>query len=129
MQKANPTLRNLHLTKKEVLNDYRIANESRHASLIGRREVLTGKAKFGIFGDGKEIPQLAMARVFQDGDWRSGYYRDQTFMLAAGMSSLEEIFAMLFGDTDPKANPANGGRLMNNHFSTRCLDERVSGSI
>ncbi len=124
MQKTNTTLKKLHLTKKEVLNDYRIASESRHASLIGRREVLTGKAKFGIFGDGKEIPQLAMAKVFQDGDWRSGYYRDQTFMLAAGMSSLEEIFAMLFGDTDPKANPANGGRLMNNHFSTRCLDDK-----
>ncbi len=110
-------------TKEEVLSDYRIAHESRQASLIGRREVLTGKAKFGIFGDGKEIPQLAMAKVFQKGDWRSGYYRDQTFMLAAGMVSLEELFAQLYGDTDLKANPGNGGRLMNNHFATRTLDE------
>lgn len=123
MQKANNTLKKLKLSKKEILNDYRIANESRHASIIGRREVLTGKAKFGIFGDGKEVPQLAMAKVFQEGDWRSGYYRDQTFMLASGMSTLEEIFAMLYGDTDPKANPANGGRLMNNHFATRSLDD------
>ncbi len=124
MQKTNDILRKLKLSKKEVLNDYRLANESRHTSIIGRREVLTGKAKFGIFGDGKEVPQLAMARVFEDGDWRSGYYRDQTFMLATGMSTLEEIFAMLYGDTDPKANPANGGRLMNNHFATRSLDNK-----
>jgi len=124
MQKTNDILRKLKLSKKEVLNDYRLANESRHASITGRREVLTGKAKFGIFGDGKEVPQLAMARVFEEGDWRSGYYRDQTFMLATGMSTLEEIFAMLYGDTDPKANPANGGRLMNNHFATRSLDNK-----
>jgi len=116
-------LKKISLTKKEILNDYRIANESRQASLLGRREVLTGKAKFGIFGDGKEIPQLAMARSFQKGDWRSGYYRDQTFMLATGMMTLEEIFAQLYGDTDPKASPANGGRLMNNHFATRSLDD------
>lgn len=123
MEKTIHILERLKLTKQEVLSDYRIANESRQASLMGRREVLTGKAKFGIFGDGKEIPQLAMAKEFQNGDWRSGYYRDQTFMLASGMTSLEEIFAMLYGDTDPKANPANGGRLMNNHFATRCLDD------
>lgn len=110
-------------TKDEVLNDYRIACESRNISLLGRREVLTGKAKFGIFGDGKEIPQLAMAKVFREGDWRSGYYRDQTFMLAAGMISPEELFAQLYGDTNLEANPANGGRLMNNHFATRTLDE------
>lgn len=116
-------MKKISLTKKEILNDYRIANESRQASLLGRREVLTGKAKFGIFGDGKEIPQLAMARSFQKGDWRSGYYRDQTFMLATGMMTLEEIFAQLYGDTDPKASPANGGRLMNNHFATRSLDD------
>jgi pyruvate/2-oxoglutarate/acetoin dehydrogenase E1 component/TPP-dependent pyruvate/acetoin dehydrogenase alpha subunit len=109
--------------QQTVLNDYRIANESRQASLLGRKEVLTGKAKFGIFGDGKEIPQLAMAKVFQDGDWRSGYYRDQTFMMAAGLMTLEEFFAQLYGDTDLKANPGNGGRLMNNHFATRSLDE------
>jgi pyruvate/2-oxoglutarate/acetoin dehydrogenase E1 component/TPP-dependent pyruvate/acetoin dehydrogenase alpha subunit len=109
--------------KTEILTDYRIAFESRLASLTGRREVLTGKAKFGIFGDGKEIPQLAMAKVFRNGDWRSGYYRDQTFMLAAGLVSLEELFAQLYGDTDLNANPGNGGRLMNNHFATRTLDE------
>lgn len=112
-----------NLTKDEILNDYRIANESRQASLLGRREVLTGKAKFGIFGDGKEIPQLAMARAFKKGDWRSGYYRDQTFMLATGMMALEEVFSQLYGDTDPNASRANGGRLMNNHFATRSLDE------
>ena len=116
-------MKKINLTKKEILSDYRIANESRQASLLGRREVLTGKAKFGIFGDGKEIPQLAMARSFKKGDWRSGYYRDQTFMLATGMMKLEEVFSQLYGDTDPKASPANGGRLMNNHFATRSLDE------
>ncbi len=108
--------------KKEILNDYRIASESRQASLLGRREVLTGKAKFGIFGDGKEVPQLAMAKIFKPGDWRSGYYRDQTFMLAAGMLTLEGFFAQLYGDTDIAANPDNGGRMMNNHFATRSLD-------
>ena len=122
-QKIIEILKKLHLTKEEILNDYQIANESRQASLLGRREVLTGKAKFGIFGDGKEIPQLAMARAFKKGDWRSGYYRDQTFMLATGMMELEEIFSQLYGDTDPTANPANGGRLMNNHFATRSLDK------
>ncbi len=111
------------MTKEEILDDYRIANESRQASLLGRREVLTGKAKFGIFGDGKEVPQLAMAREFKKGDWRSGYYRDQTFMLATGMMTLEEVFSQLYGDTDPEASRANGGRLMNNHFATRSLDE------
>lgn len=109
--------------KSEVLNDYYIANLSRQLSLLGRREVLTGKAKFGIFGDGKEIPQLAMAKAFQNGDWRSGYYRDQTFMLAAGMMEPEEFFAQLYGDTNPEHSPANGGRLMNNHFATRSLDQ------
>ena len=106
----------------EVKNDYRIAFESRQASLMGRREVLTGKGKFGIFGDGKEIPQLAMAKVFMNGDWRSGYYRDQTFMLATGMMSLEEFFAQIYGDTDDKFNPGTAGRVMNNHFATRSLD-------
>ncbi|MFO7874378.1 MAG: thiamine pyrophosphate-dependent enzyme [Bacteroidales bacterium] len=107
----------------EILNDYRIANESRQASLLGRREVLTGKAKFGIFGDGKEVPQLAMAKVFREGDWRAGYYRDQTFMMAAGLLSLEGFFSQLYGDTSISANPDNGGRMMNNHFATRSLDE------
>jgi len=107
-----------------VLNDYRIAHESRQASILGRREALTGKAKFGIFGDGKEVPQLAMARVFKDGDWRSGYYRDQTFMLATGMMTLETFFSQLYGDTDLEANPDNGGRMMNNHFASRSLDNQ-----
>jgi pyruvate/2-oxoglutarate/acetoin dehydrogenase E1 component/TPP-dependent pyruvate/acetoin dehydrogenase alpha subunit len=109
--------------KEQVLNDYRVAFESRQASLTGRREVLSGKGKFGIFGDGKEVAQLAMARVFRKGDWRSGYYRDQTFMLAAGMMKVEEIFAQIYGDTDASFNPMNAGRLMNNHFATRSLDE------
>src|ERR1041384_3307673 len=84
--------------KKIVINDYRIGFESRQASLIGRREVLTGKAKFGIFGDGKEVAQLAMAKAFRAGDWRAGYYRDQTFMFATGMSTLTEFFAQLYAN-------------------------------
>ncbi len=109
---------------QEVLNDYRIACESRQASLLGRREVLTGKAKFGIFGDGKEVPQLAMAKLFEAGDWRSGYYRDQTFMMASGLMNLEGFFSQLYGDTDLEANPDNGGRMMNNHFASRSLDQK-----
>lgn len=107
----------------EVLNDYRIATESRQISLLGRREVLIGKAKFGIFGDGKEIPQLALAKVFKEGDWRAGYYRDQTFMFASGLMSLEEFFAQLYGDTDDKFNPQTAGRLMNNHFASKTIDK------
>ncbi len=122
MKESHIRYTSLNLSKEEILNDYRIANESRQVSLLGRREVLTGKAKFGIFGGGKEIPQLAMAKVFEEGDWRSGYYRDQTFMFASGMMTLEEFFAQLYGDTDLEANPANGGRLMNNHFASRSLD-------
>lgn len=120
--KSPTTVRSIQWNKDEILQDYRIANESRQASLLGRREVLSGKAKFGIFGDGKEVPQLAMAKVFSAGDWRSGYYRDQTFMMAAGLMSLEEFFAQLYGDTNLEANPASGGRMMNNHFATRFLD-------
>ncbi len=120
----NTVVSSYPFTAEEVLKDYRIACESRQISLLGRREVLTGKAKFGIFGDGKEIPQLAMAKVFRAGDWRSGYYRDQTFMLASGMTKAEELFSQLYGDTDLKANPANGGRLMNNHFASRTLDDK-----
>lgn len=112
------------LSKEEILADYRLAHESRQASIMGRREVLTGKAKFGIMGDGKELAQIAMAKNFRNGDWRSGYYRDQTFMLAAGLTTLEEIFSQLYGDTDPKANPSNGGRMMNNHYATHSLDEK-----
>ncbi len=113
----------ISFNKEQVLIDYRIANLSRQASLLGRREVLSGKGKFGIFGDGKEVAQLAMAQVFRNGDWRSGYYRDQTFMLASGLMKVEEIFAQIYGDTDAAFNPMNAGRLMNNHFATRSLDK------
>lgn len=109
---------------REVLNDYKIAFESRQASLIGRKEVLTGKAKFGIFGDGKEVAQIAMARVFENGDWRSGYYRDQTFMFAKGMSDVTAFFAQLYADPSVEREPASGGRSMNGHFATRLLDEK-----
>ncbi len=111
-------------SKAEVLADYKLANESRQVSLIGRREVLGGKANFGLFGDGKEIPQIVMAKFFRDGDWRAGYYRDQTFMMAAGLSNLDTFFAQLYGDTDLTRNPDNGGRLMNCHYATRSLDDR-----
>ncbi len=110
--------------KQEVLSDYRLAHESRQASITGRKEVLTGKAKFGIMGDGKEVAQIAMAKMFRNGDWRSGYYRDQTFALASGMTTLEELFSQLYGDTDQTFNPSNGGRMMNNHFSTHSLDKK-----
>ncbi len=109
--------------KHIVLDDYRIACESRQASLIGRKEVLTGKAKFGIFGDGKEVAQIAMAKVFRNGDFRSGYYRDQTFMFAAGMLTIQEFFAQLYANPDVSAEPSSGGRAMNGHYSTRLLNE------
>jgi pyruvate/2-oxoglutarate/acetoin dehydrogenase E1 component/TPP-dependent pyruvate/acetoin dehydrogenase alpha subunit len=109
--------------KKIVLNDYRIGFESRQASLIGRREVLTGKAKFGIFGDGKEVAQLAMAKAFRKGDWRAGYYRDQTFMFATGMSNLPEFFAQLYAYPDVEKDPASAGRQMNCHYATRFVNE------
>lgn len=109
--------------KEIVLNDYRLALESREASLIGRREVLTGKAKFGIFGDGKELAQIAWAKVFRPGDFRSGYYRDQTFMMAIGELSVQEFFASLYADTDPANEPASAGRQMNGHFATQSLDD------
>jgi 2-oxoisovalerate dehydrogenase E1 component len=115
--------KSLNLEKEEILQDYRIAFQSRQASLLGRREVLTGKAKFGIFGDGKEVPQLAMAKVFKNGDFRSGYYRDQTFMFAAGMSNVKEFFAQLFANTDVSAEPCSAGRSMNGHFGTRFLND------
>jgi pyruvate/2-oxoglutarate/acetoin dehydrogenase E1 component/TPP-dependent pyruvate/acetoin dehydrogenase alpha subunit len=108
--------------RAEVLNDYRIACESREASLLGRREVLTGKAKFGIFGDGKEIAQIAMAKVFKPGDWRSGYYRDQTFMMASGLLTVKQFFAQLYADPNLETEPMTGGRQMNGHFATRWLD-------
>jgi len=110
--------------KKVVLNDFRIANESRQASLMGRKEVLTGKAKFGIFGDGKEVAQIAMAKVFKPGDFRSGYYRDQTFMMAIGALTLEQYFAGLYAHTDIKHDPMSAGRQMGGHFATPFLDEK-----
>lgn len=109
--------------KSEVLKDYRIARVSRECSLLGRREVLTGKAKFGIFGDGKEVPQLALAKAFKDGDFRSGYYRDQTFMMAIGALSVEQFFAGLFGHADLDHDPMSAGRQMGGHFATHSLDE------
>lgn len=110
--------------KQAVLNDFRIANESRQTSLLGRKEVLTGKAKFGIFGDGKEVAQIAMAKVFRAGDFRSGYYRDQTFMMAIGALSLEQYFAGLYGDADINRDPMSGGRQMGGHFATQFIDEQ-----
>ncbi|OFX72810.1 MAG: transketolase [Bacteroidetes bacterium GWE2_29_8] len=110
--------------KNEILNDYKLAFTSRQASILGRREVLTGKAKFGLFGDGKEIAQIAMAKSFKNGDFRSGYYRDQTFMMAIGELTLEQFFAQLYGDTNVNANPDNRGRMMNNHFASRLIDEK-----
>jgi pyruvate/2-oxoglutarate/acetoin dehydrogenase E1 component/TPP-dependent pyruvate/acetoin dehydrogenase alpha subunit len=109
--------------KTEVLNDYKIAVISRECSLLGRREVLTGKAKFGIFGDGKEIPQLAMAKAFKKGDWRSGYYRDQTFMMAIGELTIERFFAGLYANTNLELEPMSAGRQMGGHFVTHSLDE------
>ena len=109
--------------KTEVLKDYHIAVTSRECSLLGRREVLTGKAKFGIFGDGKEVPQLAMAKAFQNGDFRSGYYRDQTFMMAIGALDIQTFFAGLYANTDLSQEPMSGGRQMGGHFSTFSLDE------
>ena len=109
--------------RKQVLDDYRIAVVSREASLLGRREVLTGKAKFGIFGDGKEVAQLAMAKFFKAGDFRAGYYRDQTFMFASGLASLEQFFAQLFADPDVNNEPFSAGRQMVSHFATRMVDD------
>jgi pyruvate/2-oxoglutarate/acetoin dehydrogenase E1 component/TPP-dependent pyruvate/acetoin dehydrogenase alpha subunit len=109
--------------KKVVINDYEIAYQSRQASILGRREVLTGKAKFGIFGDGKEVAQLAMAKVFNKGDWRAGYYRDQTLMFATGMSNIKELFAQLYSNSDVENEPASAGRQMNAHFATRFLND------
>jgi 2-oxoisovalerate dehydrogenase E1 component len=105
------------MKKEEVLSDFRLANLSRNLSIIGRREVLSGKAKFGIFGDGKEIIQIAMAKQFRNGDWRSGYYRDQTWMMAMGLYDSVQFFHQLYGNTDREINPGSGGRVFNNHFS------------
>ncbi len=109
--------------KQEVLKDYRIVCESREASLLGRKEVLTGKAKFGIFGGGKEVAQVAMAKFFKPGDFRAGYYRDQTFMFSTGLATIEQFFSQLYADTDINNDPFSGGRQMNSHFATRFVDE------
>jgi 2-oxoisovalerate dehydrogenase E1 component len=108
--------------KNEVLQDLKIALISREMSLIGRKEVLTGKAKFGIFGDGKELAQIALAKAFQKGDWRSGYYRDQTWMLALGELTVEQFFAQLYANPDQEQDPFSAGRQMNAHFATRLQD-------
>ncbi|MFN4768346.1 MAG: thiamine pyrophosphate-dependent enzyme [Ignavibacteria bacterium] len=116
------TRASIPLSKEELIRDLTLAIESRQASLLGRREVLSGKAKFGIFGDGKELPQLAWAHAFKKGDFRSGYYRDQTFMFALGMSSVKEFFAQLYAIPDTVLEPASAGRSMNGHFATRSLN-------
>jgi TPP-dependent pyruvate/acetoin dehydrogenase alpha subunit len=109
--------------KAEILNDFKLANYSREISLMGRKEVLTGKAKFGILGDGKELGQIALAKQWLPGDWRSGYYRDQTMMMAAGLLTGEQFFAQLYAHADVAHEPASGGRMMNGHYATRSLDE------
>ncbi len=125
MQSETPSKESLSFEdfKTQVLEDYKIAVTSRECSLLGRREVLTGKAKFGIFGDGKEIPQLAMAKAFKNGDFRSGYYRDQTFMMAIGELNIEQFFAGLYADTNIENEPMSAGRQMGGHFATQSLNE------
>jgi pyruvate/2-oxoglutarate/acetoin dehydrogenase E1 component/TPP-dependent pyruvate/acetoin dehydrogenase alpha subunit len=123
-KETTPTERSTFLfTRDTVLRDYRIAFQSREASVIGRREVFTGRAKFGIFGDGKEVAQMAMARSFRKGDFRSGYYRDQTLMFGLGLLRIDEYFAQLYADAEPGRDPCSGGRQMNSHFSTQLLTE------
>src|SRR4030095_14982814 len=109
--------------REEILKDYRVVCESRQTSLLGRKEVLTGKAKFGIFGDGKEVAQVAMAKFFKPGDFRAGYYRDQTFMFASGLSNIEQFFSQLYADPDVNNDPFSAGRQMNSHFATPFVDE------
>jgi pyruvate/2-oxoglutarate/acetoin dehydrogenase E1 component/TPP-dependent pyruvate/acetoin dehydrogenase alpha subunit len=126
----SPTLKNISLSyedfKKEILNDYKIAITSRECSVLGRREVLNGKATFGIFGDGKEVPQIAMAKSFRDGDFRSGYYRDQTFMMAIGKLTPLQYFSALYAHTDIKFDPMSAGRQMNSSFATHSLDDKYN---
>lgn len=122
LEKEKP-LTNNKISDKEALQDYYLVSLSRQLSILGRREVHNGRAHFGIFGDGKEVAQVAYAKSFKKGDWRSGYYRDQTFMLALGLLEPEEFFAMIYGDTDEEINPSTGGRNFNNHFSTRNISE------
>jgi pyruvate/2-oxoglutarate/acetoin dehydrogenase E1 component/TPP-dependent pyruvate/acetoin dehydrogenase alpha subunit len=122
MVESPPTVDHAVLTEVDVLEDYRIVVRSRQASLIGRREVMTGKAKFGIFGDGKELPQIAMAKVLRPGDFRSGYYRDQTLMFASGVLTVQQFFAQLYAHADIEADPACAGRTMNSSFATRSIN-------
>lgn len=110
------------LSREEVLSDYRLAFLSREIALLARKEVLSGKAKFGIFGDGKELAQIALARNFREGDWRSGYYRDHTFMMATGTTNAEQFFYQVYGHTDEKLNPGSAGRNFNNHFASRSIN-------
>src|SRR5258707_14456101 len=110
--------------REAVLNDLKLACISREASFLGRKEVLTGKAKFGIFGDGKEVPQVALAKFFMNGDFYSGYYRDQTLAFALGTASVQEFFAQLYSDPDTTHDPHSGGRQMNSHFATPFIDEK-----
>jgi TPP-dependent pyruvate/acetoin dehydrogenase alpha subunit len=112
----------IELSPEEIIKDYRLAYQSRHVSLISRKEVMAGKAKFGIFGDGKEVPQVALAKAFRQGDFRAGYYRDQTLIFALGMHSMQEYFAQLYAHADVEADPASAGRAMNAHFGTRSLN-------
>ena len=123
--KGHPIFVNMHNPDfiQSIKDDYRLAVLSRECSLLGRKEVLTGKAKFGIFGDGKELAQIAWAKVFRDGDFRSGYYRDQTFMMAIGALTPKQFFASLYADTSLEREPSSAGRQMNGHFATRSLDE------
>src|SRR5215470_645046 len=109
--------------REEVLTDYKTVCISREASLLARKEVLTGKAKFGIFGDGKELAQVAMAKFFQPGDFRSGYYRDQTFMFAIGLTNAEQFFAQVYADPSLEREPFSAGRQMNSHYATPNVDE------
>ncbi|MGD1891794.1 MAG: thiamine pyrophosphate-dependent enzyme [Cyclobacteriaceae bacterium] len=115
----------LDLSIDEILNDYRIAWESRHVSLLGRKEVFMGKAKFGVFGDGKEVAQIAMAKAFRKGDFRSGYYRDQTFMFATEQITYQQFFAQIYAHANPEHEPSSGGRSMNSHFGTRLIDPQT----
>jgi len=110
--------------KQAVLKDYQTCCESRETSLLGRREVLSGKAKFGIFGDGKEVAQVAMAKFFKPGDFRSGYYRDQTFMFSSGLATVEQFFSQLYADADINNEPFSAGRQMNAHFATKWVDDQ-----
>ncbi|MFT7029875.1 MAG: pyruvate/2-oxoglutarate/acetoin dehydrogenase E1 component/TPP-dependent pyruvate [Marinoscillum sp.] len=118
------TSTDIKLNKVDILADYALAVESREDSLIGRKEVFMGKAKFGIFGDGKELAQIAKAKFFQNGDWRSGYYRDQTFVMAIGQVTSQQFFAQLYAHTDVEAEPASAGRMMNGHFGTRSVNAK-----